>query len=170
MSKYQPRFSKESIDMLVLNNLFEADECLDYADRHNMNVILTETTSGSSIEIMMAFKRRGYAIDLIEKEVTAPDGTKCSPKVYAVFTRKGNEKEDVEGTMTVKEYNESFLPKIDAATCVISNMENDLKKTNDYPGCMRELKLLGWSEETKQTILTAMEYYKKHEGLEKIRS
>lgn len=168
MSKYLPKFDSEDRDMLILDNIFESEDCLEYADRHNLNVMFTETRSDASFECALAFKKRGYDMELCEREAYAPDGLKLNPSIYVLFTRKGNVPEPEGDKMTVKEYNTVFLPKIDAASCVISCMENDFKKTKDYDGCMRELKILGWSEETKSTILTALDYYRQHEGIDKL--
>lgn len=82
---------------------------------------------------------------------------------------KTEEKSELKKTMTVREYNKEFLPKIDTASNIIMNIEQDLRKTEDFEGAMRELKVLGWSEETKETILTALEYYRKHEGIDRLK-
>lgn len=90
MSKYVPKFDKEDRDLLILDNLFVVDDCVEYASRHNLNVLFTETTSASSVEAMMAFRKKGYEIELFEKENRAPDGIKLNPRIYVLFTRKGN--------------------------------------------------------------------------------
>ena len=90
MSKYIPKFDKENRDLLILDNIFATDDCAEYASRHNLNVLFTETTSTSSVETMMAFKKKGYEIEMYEKENRAPDGIKLKPRIYALFTRKGN--------------------------------------------------------------------------------
>ena len=54
--------------------------------------------------------------------------------------------------MTAHEYNHVFLPQINRAEEFV-----ELFQTR------------GWSEETRQVILTALEYYKCAEGLAKIR-
>ena len=74
--------------------------------------------------------------------------------------------------MTVKEYNQEFLPKIQRANEFIMLFESAIRhmdeKLVDKSEVMRHFQLRCWSEETKQTILTALSYYKKHEGLNKI--
>jgi len=70
--------------------------------------------------------------------------------------------------MTIKEYNEEFGRKISRAMCLIMVVENAFKKTNDYEGVMRELRILGWSDEMKDTLLKALECYRVHEGIEKL--
>lgn len=74
--------------------------------------------------------------------------------------------------MTVKEYNNEFLPKIQRARELITLFESAIrhmdKKTVDKDEVMKQFKLHCWSEETKETILTALSYYKQHEGLDKI--
>lgn len=68
-----------------------------------------------------------------------------------------------------KKYDNTDCSYVICAYSVISNMENDLKKTEDYEGAMRELEILGWSEETKQVILTALDYYRQHEGIDRLK-
>lgn len=74
--------------------------------------------------------------------------------------------------MTAKEYNQEFLPKIQRANEFIMLFESAIRhmdeKLVDKSEVMRHFQLHCWSEETKQTILTALSYYKKHEGLNKI--
>lgn len=74
--------------------------------------------------------------------------------------------------MTVKEYNKEFLPKIQRANEFIMLFESAIQHMNertvDKNEVMKQFNLHCWSEETKQTILTALSYYKKHEGLNKI--
>lgn len=88
MSKYIPKFNKEDRELLVLNNIFAVDDCVEYASRHNLNVLFTETTSSSSVEAMMAFKKNGYNIEIFEKENYSPDGLKLNPLIYVLFTCK----------------------------------------------------------------------------------
>lgn len=74
--------------------------------------------------------------------------------------------------MTVKEYNNEFLPKIQRAREFINLFESTIQHMDerivDKNEVMRQFKLRCWSEETEKTILTALSYYKKHEGLDKI--
>lgn len=74
--------------------------------------------------------------------------------------------------MTVKEYNKEFLPKIEKAEMfillfesAIEHMDEDVVDKNEV---RRHFELRCYSEETKKTILTALNYYKEHEGLNKI--
>lgn len=77
-----------------------------------------------------------------------------------------------ENHMTVSEYNNEFLPRIDRAREFISLFESSIRhmddKVVDKNEVYRQFKIRCWSEETKQTILTALEYYQKREGLDKI--
>lgn len=74
--------------------------------------------------------------------------------------------------MTVKEYNEEFLPKIEHAQEFISLFESAIRHMDerivDKDEVMKQFRIRCWSDEAKETILTALRYYKKHEGLEKI--
>ena len=90
MSKYIPKYDKDDRDLLILDNLFAVNDCVEYASRHRMNVLFTETTSTSSVAAMMAFKKKGYDMDMYEKKSYAPDGIELEPKVYVLFTFKEN--------------------------------------------------------------------------------
>lgn len=87
MSEYIPKFSKYENDLLMLSDLFSAEQCLKYAKEHNMRVLMECTTSTSSVEIMMLFQKNGYTHKLFEQDVYAPDGIKLSPKVLCLFEK-----------------------------------------------------------------------------------
>ena len=74
--------------------------------------------------------------------------------------------------MTIQEYNNDFLPKIERATEFVTLFESAIRhmdeKKVDKDEVRNQFELRCWSEETKQTILTALSYYKKHEGKNKI--
>lgn len=74
--------------------------------------------------------------------------------------------------MTVQQYNDEFLPMIDTASCFISMLELEIdhmdKELVDTEEVRRIFKIYGWSEETKEIILKALEYYRQHEGIEKL--
>lgn len=63
--------------------------------------------------------------------------------------------------MTVKEYNQDFLPKIDRAFGFVSNLDSSMYKTDDRENVMHQLNCIGWSDECKETIKTALEMYQK---------
>lgn len=74
--------------------------------------------------------------------------------------------------MTVQEYNYEFSPRIERAKefvrlfeSSIDHMDSSIVDTNEV---RKQFRIRSWSEETKQTILTALSYYKKHEGLDKV--
>lgn len=90
MSKYELKFDKNNRELLILDNLFTAQDCLTYASRHNLNVLFTATTSASSVEVMMQFKKKGYDMDMYEKKMYAPDGLEVNPQICVLFTRKEN--------------------------------------------------------------------------------
>ena len=74
--------------------------------------------------------------------------------------------------MTVEEYNHSFLPRIQRAKEFVSLFESSINHMDglrvDKGEVRRQFGIRCWSEETKQIILTALDYYKRHEGLEKL--
>ena len=73
--------------------------------------------------------------------------------------------------MTVQEYNHDFLPKVERANEFVRLFESCIDhmdlSTVDKDEVRRQFRIRSWSEETKQTILTALAYYKKHEGLDR---
>ena len=66
--------------------------------------------------------------------------------------------------MTVKEYNKEFLPKIKKARILIEMMDKIIDHMDiDEDGrneVKRILKIYGYSDETKETIVKALEYYR----------
>ena len=74
--------------------------------------------------------------------------------------------------MTAKEYNKEFLPKIEKAEMFVLLFESAIEHMDESvvnkDEVRRHFELRCYSEETKQTILTALNYYKEHEGLDKI--
>lgn len=75
--------------------------------------------------------------------------------------------------MTVKEYNKEFLPKIKKARILIKMMDKIIDHMDiDEDGrneVKRILKIYGYSDETKETIVKALEYYRIHEGIDKLK-
>lgn len=75
--------------------------------------------------------------------------------------------------MTVKEYNKEFLPKIKKAKILIEMMDKIIDHMDiGEDGCnevKRILKIYGYSDETKETIVKALEYYRIHEGIDKLK-
>lgn len=75
--------------------------------------------------------------------------------------------------MTVREYNDNFLPRIERAKEFITLFESSINHMDDRlvdkNEVRKQFKIRCWSEETKQIILTALNYYQKREGLEKIK-
>ena len=75
--------------------------------------------------------------------------------------------------MTVKEYNKEFLPKIKKAKILIEMMDKIIDHMDiGEDGCYevkRILKIYGYSDETKETIVKALEYYRIHEGIDKLK-
>lgn len=79
--------------------------------------------------------------------------------------------------MTVKEYNKEFLPQVNGAKTFISALDHIIEKVfaenitdkDELKKFLLEvLHTYGWSEETKQLILNALESYRKHEGIDKL--
>ena len=75
--------------------------------------------------------------------------------------------------MTVREYNDNFLPRIERAKEFITLFESSINHMDDRlvdkNEVRKQFKIRCWSDETKKIILTALNYYQKREGLEKIK-
>ncbi|WP_097005260.1 hypothetical protein [Lacrimispora amygdalina] len=63
--------------------------------------------------------------------------------------------------MTIREYNKQFFPKVNKAYCFISNLEHAAQKTDNYEETMKQLRCIGWDDECRETIVQALECYKK---------
>lgn len=90
MGKYVPKFDKDNNELLILDTIFNAEGCLEFANAHNMNVLFTDTTSISSIKVMMDFQESGYNYKLYKERCYAPDGIELEPKVLCLFERQDN--------------------------------------------------------------------------------
>lgn len=75
--------------------------------------------------------------------------------------------------MTVQEYNHDFLPRIERAKEFVRLFESSIdhmdSSTVNKDEVRKQFHIRSWSEETKQTIMAALSYYKKHEGLDIIK-
>lgn len=85
MGKYIPKFDKDDQELLILDTIFNVEGCLEYAIKHNMNVLFTDTTSTSSVKVMMEFQKRGFIHKLYEKPSYAPDGIELESKIMCLF-------------------------------------------------------------------------------------
>lgn len=109
-------------------------------------------------------------IDAVESGITVEDIRDL------VRAKKVNSQRRENGgaTITVQEYNSDFLPRIDRAREFVSLFESSINHMDgsrvDKDEVRKQFAIRCWSEETKQTILTALSCYKRHEGLDKIES
>ena len=87
MSNYIPKFAKNESDLVILDNIFDAEDCIKYVNEHNMRVLMTCTRSTASVDVMMDFKKNGFNYKLIEEDVYAPDGIKLRPRVLCLFEK-----------------------------------------------------------------------------------
>lgn len=82
---YIPKFHDEKKEVILLDDIFETMPCIDYAIRHNMSVVFINTTSTSSVEVMMAFQKEGFAHELYEEKIM--QGTlELEPCILCKFT------------------------------------------------------------------------------------
>ncbi len=90
MSKYIPKFKKNDSNTIILSDLFDAENCMEYAKEYNMNVIMENTRSTCSVEVMMLFQKNGFNHRLFEVEDYAPDGLRLSNKIHCLFEKSKN--------------------------------------------------------------------------------
>ena len=67
--------------------------------------------------------------------------------------------------MTIKEYNTEFLPKIHKADEFVRSFESSIRHMDDTKvdknEVLKQFKIRGYSEEAKNTISVALEFYRK---------
>ncbi len=73
---------------LMLTRAFEAEECLNYAVKHKMNVMFTDTGSSETAKIALMFKEAGFGIDVQAKAQYSPDGLQLPDKPIFIFLYK----------------------------------------------------------------------------------
>lgn len=71
--KYIP--TKLGKNIIALDRTEEWKECLDYAIKHNYDVVYDDLNNANAITIMYKFQREGFNIDLSEIEVRKTDST-----------------------------------------------------------------------------------------------
>ena len=85
--KYPIKFTDNSANTLLLDNIFAVDEYLEYALKHNVDVMFTETTFTSAVESIYKFCVHGYKPMFKEVKQVAPDGLVLSPKIHVLLWR-----------------------------------------------------------------------------------
>lgn len=60
---------------------------------------------------------------------------------------------------TIKEYNQAFYPAMTKAKLAVRNLDHAIDKLSNPAAARAQLEIIGWSEETVQTILTALDFY-----------
>ena len=85
--KHPIKFTDNNKDTLLLDNLFARDEYLEYADKHNMDVLFTETRSTTAIECIYKFLCCGYKPMFKEVRQVAPDGIELDPAIHILLWR-----------------------------------------------------------------------------------
>ncbi|MBM6927245.1 hypothetical protein [Pseudoflavonifractor phocaeensis] len=128
---------------------------------------------------------RDKVLEVIESVPAAPTEIPCCCWQYCCGVRSPGEiyedkslpavqdAADDTDYLTVHQYNNAFLPRIERAKEFIALFESSIRhmddKLVDKNEVRKQFKIRCWSEETMETILTALDYYKKREGLEKIK-
>lgn len=87
MKQYIPKFKNDDSSTIILSDSFDAENCIEYAKEHNMNVVMENTKSTCLVEVMMLFQKNGFNHKLFEVEDYAPDGIKLSNKIHCLFEK-----------------------------------------------------------------------------------
>lgn len=82
---YVPKFNISDNTTVLLTDLFHYKDCLDYAKRHNLHVLFTETTSTNSVEIISYFSDHGFSHEFIKEKVYSPEGLYLHDKILCRF-------------------------------------------------------------------------------------
>lgn len=85
MNNYIPKIDKEKTDTIILDTVLQSSACLRYATDHNFNVRFTDTTSPSSVEVIMKFINAGYSHRFYEIPEKDPDGNLMYQRVECLF-------------------------------------------------------------------------------------
>lgn len=87
MDKYIPKFRKGDLSTIILSNALDAENCVEYAKNHNMNVIMENTSSTCLAEVIVLFQKNGFSHKLFEEKNYAPDGLQLSNKILCLFEK-----------------------------------------------------------------------------------
>lgn len=93
--EYKP--CKNDTETLYFSSCFVDDEDIEFADKHRMNVLYTETRCTDTFELISKFIKRGYELEIIECKDPYPDLPieYAAIKYYAKFIHPENyNKED----------------------------------------------------------------------------
>lgn len=71
---------------LIIDNMFDWQECLDYAVEHKYDVITNEVHSSNFPEMALDFQKAGYLISF--GETINLTGSLKLNRIYAKFTRR----------------------------------------------------------------------------------
>ena len=85
---YCPKFTDDTCNCLLLDSMLDVKGCLAYADSHNMNVLYTETKVADALDILMAFQKKGFRVELRERKNITPDGLVLNQKVEVYLAKK----------------------------------------------------------------------------------
>lgn len=61
-------------------------------------------------------------------------------------------------TISVKEYNEEYYPRINKAECFVANLNHALQKSDE--NAQMQCRVIGWDEETQKLLRMLLEKYR----------
>lgn len=135
---YRPIMDQDDPELIILNNVFDAELCLEYAKKHYMDVLFTETRSDCSAEIIMSFQKKGFLPELREIPVYAPGGLELSPKIVCYL--KSPEVRIVENTEGLKIKEEDFLSPDDIRSVCVAYDYFTRGNNDDYESVLNFFK------------------------------
>ena len=142
------------------------DHCRAMNYRLERSVEISEDENASLLDMLTC---TSVDFDETVTDATAMSALAACKEKYNGVARKGVEAIELK----LKGYNHVFLPQINRAEEFVELFENSIEHMSetrvDKDEVCKQFRIRGWSEETRQVILAALEYYKCAEGLAKIR-
>lgn len=83
------RFYDNDKTTIILDNLFNHKNILQYAKEHRLNVVFTETGASNAVEIIYDFCQNGFEFSFLVVDNYAM-GLKLEPHIYCKFININN--------------------------------------------------------------------------------
>ena len=84
--RYPIIFADKEKTTLLLNNYFATNDYLEYALKHNVDVLYTQTESCSAVEVIYKFIKNGFTANF-EEVTRCIDGIQLNPSIQVKFER-----------------------------------------------------------------------------------
>lgn len=87
--KHQIQFYDNDKTTIILDNLFNYKNILQYAKEHYLNVVFTETKASNAVEIIYDFCQNGFELSFLMID-NYMMGLKLEPHIYCKFINANN--------------------------------------------------------------------------------